>query len=42
MKYRIFLMQNIPNQWIRRKAKDTKFIIISNSRNHKKVVLNPV
>ncbi len=39
---RIFHIQTIPNQWIKRKVKDTSSVIFANSCNLKKVSLNPV
>ena len=38
----IFHIQTTPDQWIRRKVKDTKIIIFTNSRYLKKMALNPV
>ena len=39
---KIFHFHTIPNQWMRRIEKDTKFIVLTNSCNIKKVSINPV
>ncbi|RKU25044.1 hypothetical protein C6497_16860 [Candidatus Poribacteria bacterium] len=39
---RILHIQTIQNQWMRRKVKDTKFIILQNSYTPKKRAVSPV